>query len=191
MTLFALEKFPDSDVGECLEDLDAERFAPLPVSKIRDWLCQHRQGFKGRPPTYKVPIAPLARFIGVHPDVLHRAARGDVSKGNLGERTRLRLSIMIRRLEAGELRFVREGQGWATVQRLLEADGLAREPCQVSEAHHHEWARCERCGGIDWMPVWLGGSPGTGPGYCCKRCVPEDQIPFLPIWRRGITTKEN
>lgn len=187
MTLSALGEFSGSGLGERLEDVqigDADRFKPLPLSTVRDWLRSHRQGFKGRPSPYKVPFRTLARLIGVHPDVLHRAARGDESRGKLGDRTRTRLSIVIRRMEAGELRFVRKGSDWSTVQRPAEADSLAPEPCQVPEAHHHEWARCERCGGVDWMPVWLGGTPGTGPGFACRRCVPEDQLPYLPIFPR-------
>ncbi len=74
-------------------------------------------------PRGRLPMSCLADMIGVSRQTVNEAARGV-----MGDVTQIRLSHVLRRIDAGELGFVRRGQRWEVVQDPpRRSDGLARE----------------------------------------------------------------
>ena len=89
----------------------------------RQWWLAHKRGTKtthgarhsrsaGTKPGGKqrVPLSMIARTIGYSLPAIYLAAKGEMS-----EALRLRLSVLLRRLDEGTLRFERKGQQWQVV----------------------------------------------------------------------------
>ena len=89
----------------------------------RQWWLAHKRGTKtthgarhyrsaGTKPGGKrrIPLSTIARFVGYARAAIYLAAKGEMS-----EPLRLRLSMLLRRLDEGTLRFERTGQQWQAV----------------------------------------------------------------------------
>ena len=77
---------------------------PLAEEQIRQWL---RRAHRER----KVPLTPLAEFIGTNRKTLHEVANG----GKISQVMRGRLIPVIELIEDGKMRFERCGRGWHLV----------------------------------------------------------------------------
>ena len=89
----------------------------------RQWWLAHKRGTKtthgarhyrsaGTKPGGKrrIPLSTIASYVGYSRSAIYLAAKGEMT-----ENLRLRLSMLLRRLDEGTLRFERKGQQWQAV----------------------------------------------------------------------------